>query len=409
MRIRRHALLLLLLACCRLPARPAAPGEAMPLKTAAGLISTWHTNSHAEVILGRLIQTYTMDDRGEPSRLKLASVYLDRPSWRDFTQRLSEKYGFPIELNVRMALTLGTGKLAVDCVFIVTEHGDYPISPTGRIMFQHRRLFAEVVEVFEESGRVAPVFIDKHVADNWADCRWIAETARRMKIPLMAGSSVPGTWRRPAADVRRDAPLKEIVGVSYGGLDAYGFHGLEMVQSLAERRRGGETGIASVQWLSDDAVWQAAGTLYDPALLAAALGRLGRPLPKGKPLRELIPHPELFHLVYRDGLRVSLLTLNIAVVEWASAWRYGDGTVDSTLFWTQEKVPFMHFTYLVKGIEQMAYTGTPAWPFERTLLTSGALDFLFQSRREAGRRIKTPQLRIKYRSAWDWQQPPEPE
>jgi len=68
----------------------------------------------------------------------------------------------------------------------------------------------------------------------------------------------------------------------------------------------------------------------------------------------------------------------------------------------------MHFTYLLHGIEQMMLTGNPSWPVERTLMTSGALDELFISRHEAGRRLATPQLQFSYHSNWRWQQPPPP-
>jgi hypothetical protein len=227
----------------------------------------------------------------------------------------------------------------------------------------------------------------------------------------MAGSSLPVLWRYPPIDVARSRRLKEMVAVSYHRLDSYGFHALEMVQSLAERRHGGETGMRAVQCLVDDAVWQAGQQgRYDRRLLDAALSRLKeRPIPKDNRIEDLVRQPVLFIIDYEDGLRASILTLNGAVVEWAAAWRYADdGQVESTLFWTQERRPYHHFSFLLEGIEQMMLTGRPSWPSERTLLTSGALDALLISKKQGGRRIDTPHLRICYRTDWQWRPPPPP-
>ena len=39
--------------------------------------------------------------------------------------------------TIAEALTLGTGKLAVDGVVVVGEHGEYPMSPKGIMMHPH--------------------------------------------------------------------------------------------------------------------------------------------------------------------------------------------------------------------------------------------------------------------------------
>lgn len=412
MRLLRLVLPLLLLLgltstlCARTPA-PMPAGE----KKVAAVLASWFKYSHPDVLLGRLIKTYSVDGKGEVSRLKLVSVYRDKPSAPDkeLSDTCADEYQFKISNSVEEALTLGTGTLAVDAVFLCTEWADYPVSPTGATMYPHRRLFADVVKVFEASHRVVPVFIDKHIADNWAECNWIYETAKKMMIPLMAGSSVPVSWRRPAVDVKRGARLKEIVGISYHTLDGYAFHGMEMVQCLAERRKGGETGIKSVQCLSDQAVWDAAGKLYDPALLLAALARLSTPVPDMDQVKIRVQHPVLFVMDYYDGLRVNLFTLNGVVGEWAAAWRYQDGLLESTLFWLDDSPRMMHFANLMHGIEQMYLTGKPSWPAERTLLTSGALDALLISRKDGGIPVKTPYLRIKYSCRnWAWSQPADP-
>ena len=381
-----------------------------PAKKIAAIVTVYHHNSHADMLVSRMLLTDTLDGKGQESPLRLASLYTDQEPANDISRLLAASHRFPLYDTIEGALTRGTGELAVDGVLLIGEHGEYPKSPTGNTQFPKRRFWDETVAVFRRSHRVVPVFVDKHLADNWADARHIYDTAKELNIPLMAGSSVPGTWRRPAADVARGKALREIVALTYHTTDAYGFHALEAVQSLAEQRAGGETGVKSVRCLSGEAVWKAGEEkLYDPELFEAAWSRLPAKPSGDRPLRAAVPSPSLFILDYTDGLRAFVLELNGAVGNWSAAWRYaGDGRIESTLFWTQEARPGMHFTWLFHGIETLMLTGRPAWNVERTLLTSGVLDGLLQSRAEHDRRIDTPYLTVRYQPLWRWQEPPPP-
>jgi hypothetical protein len=398
---------------CLVPSIPgiAAGDERLPY--VAVVTTVWRHNAHADVIASRLVQGNTLDGKGEFPRLKLVSAYVDQFPANDMSRSLAKENGFTIYDTVAGALTLGGERLAVDGVLLICEHGDYPRSESGSIEYPKRRLFGEIIKVFEKSGRVVPVFSDKHLEDDWADIAWFYGEAQRLKIPLMAGSSLPTLWRYPEADVERGKPLKEIVATSYGPLDAYGFHALEMVQCLAERRRQGaawgESGVKQVRCLEGAAVWQAGRDgLFDRKLLEEAISRLKvKPLPAGRTIEEIGKNPVLYMIDYNDGLRASILFAS-PIGEWGVAWRYGDGSSQSTCFYTQEGRPFMHFTYLLKGAEQMIHTGKPTWPVERTLLTSGLLDALLQSKQRGDELIATPQLGIAYQSDWTWQMPPPP-
>ncbi len=379
-----------------------------PPKKVAAIVTTYYHNSHADVIVSRLLETDTLDGKGRGPNLKLESLFTDQISEKppDVGQELAKKGGVRISSSIEDALTLGTGKLAVDGVLLVCEHGKYPRSATTSIQYPKRKFFEEIVRVFEKSGRVVPVFCDKHLADTAEDAQWLYDTARRLKIPLMAGSSLPMLWRDPPVDTRRGEEIEEIVAISYHTLDAYGFHALEMVQSIAERRKGGETGIKAVQCLTGEDVWKEG--LYDPKLLASAFRRQkGAPELDDKAKRS-VKEPVLFRIEHADGLRVSILTLNHAAREWAVAWRSKDGQEQSTRFITQEARPFMHFTWLLEGVESMVHTGVPVVPVERTLLTSSALDQLLVSKLQGGKRIETPRLMIRYSNPFDWRQPPPP-
>ncbi|MDA0281839.1 MAG: hypothetical protein O3B13_04565 [Planctomycetota bacterium] len=377
----------------------------------AGVTTVLRKNSHCEVIIGRLVRGYSLNDQDPRPALKLASLFTDQVPESDISREWSTSYGFPIAGSVREALTRGTTSLNVDGVLLVAEHGTYEKSATGNTMYPKRRLFGEVAETFRTSGRSVPVFIDKHLADNWTDAKWVYDQAKELKVPLMAGSSLPTLWRYPSVDTQRDAKIEEIVAVSYGSLTAYGFHALEMVQCLAERRAGGETGVRSVQSLTGDAVWEArAAGKFSPQLFDATLDRLlVKPWEKRKKtMEESVREPVLWMVEYRDGLRASVLTLNGAVTGWTAAWKYADDDrIESTRFQVQEERPFGHFTFLVKGFEKMMKTGRATWPVERTLLTSGTLDALLQSQVNGGTKLDTPWLDVRYTSDFNWQQPPE--
>jgi hypothetical protein len=228
--------------------------------------------------------------------------------------------------------------------------------------------------------------------------------ARELFVPLLAGSSIPLTWRRPELRLARGCDLVEAVQVGYGPFEGYGFHALEGLQCLAERRKGGETGVRAVQCLQGEEMWKALDRgAWSKGLLEAALARV----PAHAPGDYRAPTANakdagVFLVEYRDGFRAAVAMLN--------GWLHeGDGGAFtfagklksrerpvSTHFYLQQPDPFAHFAWLVKAIESMVQTGHPPYPVERTLLTTGVLDAVMISRSEKHRRVETPHLAIKY-------------
>jgi hypothetical protein len=225
------------------------------------------------------------------------------------------------------------------------------------------------------------------------------QTAREMGIPFMAGSSLPLTWRRPPLELPLGCEIEEALCVFHGPIESYGFHALETLQCMVERRRGGETGIAAVQCLDRAAVWQAGRQgHWSRALLDAALA-ITEPRPQGTP-EDGTREAAGFLLEYCDGLRAAALLLNGYIGEFVFAVRLqGKPEPVATRFYLHGGQPFPHFSHLVHRIEDLVLTGRPPYPVERTLLTTGALAALMDSRFEGQRRLETPHLDVRYRPA----------
>ncbi|MCW3100735.1 MAG: hypothetical protein JWL77_6353 [Chthonomonadaceae bacterium] len=103
-------------------------------KRVAALVTHYTHNSHADVIVSRLLQGYNLDFQAPRSVLQLVSLYTDQVSAGDMSRKLAREYGFPICSTIAETLTQGGSELAVDGVLLIGEHGDYPLSDTGQIL-----------------------------------------------------------------------------------------------------------------------------------------------------------------------------------------------------------------------------------------------------------------------------------
>jgi len=364
----------------------------------AAIVTEYRLNSHADVIVTKFLEGCDMPDGGrwEP-QVDIASLYTDQVPANDMSREMAKKHNVPLFDTIHGALTLGTDKLAVDGVLLIGEHGNYPYNEKGQHLYPRRRLFEETVKTFDDCGRVVPVFSDKHLSYSWDNAKWMYDTAKKMKIPFMAGSSLPVTWRRPPLELPLNCELEDALAVGYADVEAYGFHALETLQCMIERRQGGESGVKAVQCLMGDDVWKAGDDgRWSWDLLKAALSTD----PKSKPgdVRANVKEPIAFMMEHRDGFRSCVLMLNGQTSEFLFAGKV-KGQILATDFWLQEGRPYAHFARLDDAIQKMFLTGKPTYPVERTLLTTGVLAFIMESKFQGGKRLETPELAVRYRVA----------
>lgn len=362
-------------------------------KKIAAIVTSYFPRSHADVIVTKFLKGFPTDEGLLPPEVDVASMYLDQVHFRDDIGRaIAGEFGVPMYGSINRALTLGGNELAVDGVLLIGEHGDYAWNEKGQHLYPRKYFFEQICGVFASSGRSVPVFNDKHLSYNWRDAKWMYDRACELEVPFMAGSSVPLAWREPRIEYALDADIEMAMSVAYGGLDSYGFHALELLQCMVERRAGGETGIAAVRCLEGDDVW--ASDAWDRELYSAAVAPIEAK--EEGDVRDHCENPALFLLEYADGLQAATLMLNGYTKGWGFAARR-DGQVEGMRVLLADS-PHPHFSYLSLNVQQMFLTGQPQYPVERTLLVSGALEALLDSRYRGYGRIETPHLQVAYQS-----------
>jgi hypothetical protein len=239
----------------------------------AAILTEYRPRSHADVIVGKLLaDRYLLDGVPTEPRVEIVSMYVDQLPENDMARALSAQHDVPIYPTIRDALTLGSDQLSVDGVLLIGEHGDYPLNELGQKLYPRRRFFVEATAVMREANRPLPTFSDKHLSWSWEEAKATWQEARALSLPFMAGSSLPVTWRRPPLELPIGCRIEEALVVGYGPLESYGFHALETLQCMVERRAGGETGLAAVTCLHCDAVWESQA--WSRELQDAALARL---------------------------------------------------------------------------------------------------------------------------------------
>ncbi len=379
-------------------------GAAQPRKRprVAAIYTVFRHRAHAHVLLEKFLRPYLFNGRRTEPPVEVVSFYADQVAAEgDMSDEVAKQFKIPRFKTIADALTLGGKGLAVDAVLSIGEHGDYPTNKLGQVEYPRKRFFDEAVAVMRRARRFVPFFNDKHLSYRWDWARAMYDVARRDGIPLMAGSSVPLAQRIPALDLPAGASLEEAVAVHGGGVESYDFHGLEVLQSFVEFRKGGETGVASVEFLAGDALWKAAdaGRWSLPLAEAAMAAEFGNKRPDlRRPIRgEKAVEPHALLLSYRDGFRGVVLQLGRNSVRWNFAVKVaGEARPRATRFYPGPWGNRNLFMALSHAIQDHFVNRRSPYPVERTLLTTGIVEAAMRSRNQGGARLQTPHLHIAY-------------
>jgi hypothetical protein len=325
----------------------------------------------------------------------------------DLSRARSKQFGFRLCSNIPEALRCGGDRIAVDAVLTIIEQDDYPSNDRGQILLPSYDFFQQCVQVFEDEGHAVPYFNHRQLSFSFEQAQTMVKTASRLRFPLLAGSSLPVTWRLPDVDIPLGAEVEEAVMV--GMADGMDFDALEALQCMLERRKGGETGVKAVQLLEGDDVWAAGNAgRWSKDLLSSALSRSDTPLGltvlDGRTqdlvasgvLPQLVKNPAAYCIEYSDGTRATLLMLNGAIMDFNLSARVAGHGLVSTQFFLPPAPNEAYSACLAAKIEQMFQTKNAAYPVERTLLTTGVLEACLQSRHRLNQRLETPQLAVSY-------------
>src|SRR4051812_30058244 len=354
----------------------------------AAVTTRYHKFAHTQHIVDRFLEGYGWNGEHHHPPMDLIALYVDQVGDDDLSRERAARFpSMKIYPTVAEALTLGGGKLAVDGVVLVGEHGRYPRNEKGQHLYPRFELFQQIVKVFESSGRSVPVFNDKHLSWNWDWARQMYDTSRRLNFPFMAGSSLPVTWRTPSVEMPTGSRIREALTVGHGGVDSYDFHALETTQCMVERRKGGESGVKWVQAYRGDGFWKAYKEgIWPKDLMESALCRShtltqARPgfndaFPTPEEMRQLVKDPVAYRYEHADGLMSTMLLMNGLVQDFNFA-AHIDGRAQP--FSTQMYLPMPpertslanFFSPLVNNMEKMFLSGRATYPIERTLLTTG--------------------------------------
>lgn len=369
----------------------------------ACLVSYWGaTRSHADWIVTKLLDGYWWQGAHTPSRVDVVAVYIHQLEESELGQKICKSKNIPIFKTVGEAVTLGGKELAVDGIVIVGEHGEYPTDLKGHWLLPRWWIYNQVIRVFEQSKRSVPVFNDKHLSYNWDEAKWMFDKSRELNFPLTGGSSIPIYFRTPDIELPVDTPIKNSIVLGGTADEGAIFHAVDVLQAFVERRKGGETGVRSVQSIRGPETWK---WVEDNPWAGKLLDSVAKSFKLEPGHFQQSPQTNMCIVEYNDGTKAAVI--GARGVGWTYAGEIEgqkEATVVSMLGWAGPFSQYHASNAQPHWITEMMVTKKEPFNAERLLLSTGIVNHYMESNWEngrytaIGRSIETPFLNMTYRS-----------
>ena len=141
---------------------PAKGRAAAPVPPRAGraplavLGTVYRPLSYLYHLAGRFLHGYPRDGRLHTPAQYVHSLWVEQAPENDLSRELARAFDFRRARTVQDALLDDHGRLAVEGVLIIGEHGNYPRNEKGQILYPRAEIF-DPPELFGQLGMVADV------------------------------------------------------------------------------------------------------------------------------------------------------------------------------------------------------------------------------------------------------------
>ncbi len=361
------------------------------LKKIAFLAEEFALQTPAQQLLDRFLLGYPRDGEWRKFTGTKIAVWTQPGAGEEELKRRAKDFGLVIEKNVTTAVR------EADAI-VVTSRG--PAIEAMDAMLLH---------ALKQAAPARTCFAHGALVNTLAGWPKLRKTAEAGKHSLLAGTPFAVSWRLPQIDLPKDTQLSESLIVSQGEWPVAEFNALDGLLPVIERRRGGESGVKSVLFLTGDELWRFGDAKrWSWPLLASALSRSDSP--QGDALKDartqdlvglgLVPklarEPRGWIIEHEDGLRTTVLVLDGVVADINFAAQARDNTIYSAQLLRSPVPAENHFSRLVAVVDDFFRSGEPPWPVERSVLQTGLMEAFRKSGATPGIRIMTPQLRLRY-------------